>query len=105
MTLSPVGALPAAGSTASENGSSRIDAGGSRRSPISTPKAGGSCRRPPPIEPLMRAAAWYFMHARNKNGLPLDAVARFHPRQLGRGWSSSAGSATAPRRASRNRSA
>jgi malonyl-CoA decarboxylase len=29
-------------------------------------------------EPLARAAAWYFLHARNKNGTPLDPVARFH---------------------------
>ncbi|MGE3149028.1 MAG: malonyl-CoA decarboxylase [Pseudorhodoplanes sp.] len=34
--------------------------------------------RAPIEEPLMRAAAWYFLHARNKNGLPQDAVARFH---------------------------
>jgi malonyl-CoA decarboxylase len=29
-------------------------------------------------EPLLRAAAWYFLHARNKNATPLDPVARFH---------------------------
>jgi malonyl-CoA decarboxylase len=29
-------------------------------------------------EPLVRAAAWYFLRARNGRGLPLDAVARFH---------------------------
>jgi malonyl-CoA decarboxylase len=29
-------------------------------------------------EPLMRAAAWYFLHARTKGGSPADAVARFH---------------------------
>jgi len=29
-------------------------------------------------EPLVRAAAWYFLHGRTKNGTPLDAVARFH---------------------------
>jgi malonyl-CoA decarboxylase len=29
-------------------------------------------------EPLLRAAAWYFLHARTKSGAPLDAVARFH---------------------------
>jgi malonyl-CoA decarboxylase len=29
-------------------------------------------------DPLMRAAAWYFLRARNKRGLPADAVARFH---------------------------
>jgi malonyl-CoA decarboxylase len=29
-------------------------------------------------EPLLRAAAWYFLHARNRRGLPFDAVARFH---------------------------
>jgi malonyl-CoA decarboxylase len=29
-------------------------------------------------EPLLRAAAWYFLHARSKNGTPLDPVARFH---------------------------
>jgi len=29
-------------------------------------------------EPLLRAAAWYSMRARNDRGLPLDAVARFH---------------------------
>ncbi|MFN3350533.1 malonyl-CoA decarboxylase domain-containing protein, partial [Pseudorhodoplanes sp.] len=29
-------------------------------------------------EPLKRAAAWYFLHARNARGLPADPVARFH---------------------------
>ena len=29
-------------------------------------------------EPLLRAAAWYFLHARSKAGTPLDSVARFH---------------------------
>jgi malonyl-CoA decarboxylase len=29
-------------------------------------------------EPLLRAAAWYFLHARNRRGLPADPVARFH---------------------------
>jgi malonyl-CoA decarboxylase len=29
-------------------------------------------------DPVMRAAAWYFLHARNRNGTPLDPVARFH---------------------------
>ena len=29
-------------------------------------------------EPIMRAAAWYYVRARNRRGLPLDAVARFH---------------------------
>jgi len=29
-------------------------------------------------EPLIRAAAWYFLHARTKSGTPLDPVARFH---------------------------
>jgi malonyl-CoA decarboxylase len=29
-------------------------------------------------EPLLRAAAWYYMRARNSRGLPFDAVARFH---------------------------
>jgi malonyl-CoA decarboxylase len=29
-------------------------------------------------EPLLRAAAWYFLHARTRSGTPLDAVARFH---------------------------
>jgi malonyl-CoA decarboxylase len=29
-------------------------------------------------DPLMRAAAWYFMRARNPRGLPHDPVARFH---------------------------
>jgi malonyl-CoA decarboxylase len=28
--------------------------------------------------PLMRAAAWYFLRARDQRGLPVDAVARFH---------------------------
>jgi len=27
---------------------------------------------------VMRAAAWYFLRARNERGLPVDAVARFH---------------------------
>ena len=29
-------------------------------------------------EPLMRAAAWYFLQARNSRGSPIDSVARFH---------------------------
>ncbi len=29
-------------------------------------------------EPLLRAAAWYFVHARSKRGAPVDSVARFH---------------------------
>jgi malonyl-CoA decarboxylase len=29
-------------------------------------------------EPLLRAAAWYYLRARAKNGAPADAVARFH---------------------------
>jgi malonyl-CoA decarboxylase len=29
-------------------------------------------------DPLMRAAAFYFLHARTPRGLPLDSVARFH---------------------------
>ena len=29
-------------------------------------------------DPLMRAAAWYFLRARDRRGLPADAVARFH---------------------------
>jgi malonyl-CoA decarboxylase len=29
-------------------------------------------------DPLMRAAAWYFLRARSGRGLPVDAVARFH---------------------------
>ena len=29
-------------------------------------------------EPLLRAAAWYYMRGRNGRGLPVDAVARFH---------------------------
>jgi malonyl-CoA decarboxylase len=28
--------------------------------------------------PLLRAAAWYYVRARNGRGLPVDAVARFH---------------------------
>ena len=34
--------------------------------------------RDPVEEPLMRAAAWYFLYARNARGLPADPVARFH---------------------------
>jgi len=29
-------------------------------------------------EPLLRGAAWYYMRARNRRGMPVDAVARFH---------------------------
>jgi len=29
-------------------------------------------------EPLMRAAAWYYLRAQTERGTPLDAVARFH---------------------------
>jgi malonyl-CoA decarboxylase len=34
--------------------------------------------REPIREPLLRAAAGYFLHARTRIGSPLDAVARFH---------------------------
>jgi malonyl-CoA decarboxylase len=34
--------------------------------------------REPVQEPLIRAAAWYFLHARTRHGTPLDPVARFH---------------------------
>jgi malonyl-CoA decarboxylase len=34
--------------------------------------------REPVKDPLLRAAAWYFLHARTRSGAPLDAVARFH---------------------------
>jgi malonyl-CoA decarboxylase len=34
--------------------------------------------REPMQEVLLRAAAWYYLHAKNQRGLPLDAVARFH---------------------------
>jgi malonyl-CoA decarboxylase len=34
--------------------------------------------REPLREVLVRAAAWYFIHARNARGVPLDPVARFH---------------------------
>jgi malonyl-CoA decarboxylase len=34
--------------------------------------------RQPIEEPLLRAAAWYFLHARSRSGAPLDPVARFH---------------------------
>jgi malonyl-CoA decarboxylase len=34
--------------------------------------------REPLHELLVRAAAWYFLRARNRRGLPVDAVARFH---------------------------
>jgi malonyl-CoA decarboxylase len=29
-------------------------------------------------EPLLRAAAWYFLHAKTRSGTPVDSVARFH---------------------------
>jgi malonyl-CoA decarboxylase len=29
-------------------------------------------------DPLLRAAAWYYLHARTSRGMPLDSVARFH---------------------------
>jgi malonyl-CoA decarboxylase len=34
--------------------------------------------REPVEDPLMRAAAWYFLYGRNSRGLPADPVARFH---------------------------
>jgi malonyl-CoA decarboxylase len=34
--------------------------------------------RDPVKEPLLRAAAWYYLHARTASGSPVDAVARFH---------------------------
>jgi len=34
--------------------------------------------REPVKEPLIRAAAWYYLHARTRNGSPIDSVARFH---------------------------
>src|SRR5262249_33912135 len=35
-------------------------------------------RYEPIEEPFLRAAAWYYLNARNRRGLPVDAVARFH---------------------------
>ena len=34
--------------------------------------------REPVEEPMMRAAAWYFLYAKTPRGLPIDPVARFH---------------------------
>jgi len=34
--------------------------------------------REPVREPLLRAAAWYYLHARTRSGSPVDSVARFH---------------------------
>ncbi len=34
--------------------------------------------REPVREPLLRAAAWYYLHARTRSGGPVDSVARFH---------------------------
>jgi malonyl-CoA decarboxylase len=34
--------------------------------------------REPMHEPLLRAAAWYFLNAKNRRGQPADSVARFH---------------------------
>ena len=34
--------------------------------------------REPMKEPMIRAAAWYYLHARTRNGSPVDSVARFH---------------------------
>ena len=34
--------------------------------------------REPMQEPLLRAAAYYYLRAKNRRGLPQDAVARFH---------------------------
>jgi malonyl-CoA decarboxylase len=34
---------------------------------------------PQPLkDPMMRAAAWYFLNAKTRNGAPVDSVARFH---------------------------
>ena len=34
---------------------------------------------PQPLkDPVMRAAAWYFLNAKTRNGAPIDSVARFH---------------------------
>ena len=35
-------------------------------------------RAPRCAKPLLRAAAWYYLRARNGRGLPVDPVARFH---------------------------
>jgi malonyl-CoA decarboxylase len=32
----------------------------------------------PMREPMLRAAAWYFLHARTRRGTPVNSVARFH---------------------------
>ena len=34
--------------------------------------------REPMREPMLRAAAWYFLRARTPRGTPVDSVARFH---------------------------
>src|SRR5262249_13506504 len=50
------------------------------RSPLSTALIGGGGGAPAGVvrEPLLRAAAWYYLHARGARDTPLDSVARFH---------------------------
>ena len=50
------------------------------RSPRSTAPTGGATRQTAETvrDPLLRAAAWYYLRARTARGTPLDSVARFH---------------------------
>ena len=57
--------------------------------------------REPLHEPLMRAPPGTILRAKNRRGLPLDSVARFHLGN-GAGSSGSTGSATRPTRESRS---
>ena len=80
VTLSPVPGFAELARARAHKRESDPHAGGSRRrSPSSTSPAGG--RTAPPSgceEPLLRAAATYFLSAKGRGGLPLDPVARFH---------------------------
>ena len=81
VTLSPVPAF--AGWLRRERGAADSRAiGAADRAALSALDTEGWWLSPPLVEqvrePLLRAAAWYFMHGRNSRGVPIDPVARFH---------------------------
>jgi malonyl-CoA decarboxylase len=81
VTLSPVSSFAQWLRREREDGSGRA-LNEADRAALSALDADGWWRDPAVAEslrePMLRAAAWYFVYARNRRGAPVDSVARFH---------------------------
>jgi malonyl-CoA decarboxylase len=81
VTLSPVPGFAAwlAAERAQEKSAALTDADKAGLAPLDSPDWWRDAETAARLQdPLMRAAAWYFLRARSRRGLPVDPVARFH---------------------------